>query len=39
MIRFYLLYIKELIAIESWKEKHINMLLELNLIKKLKEVR
>ena len=34
MIKFYLLYIKELIQIDRWKEKHTDMLLTLNRMKK-----
>lgn len=34
MIKFYLLLIKELIAINKWKVKHNDMLLRLSLIKK-----
>lgn len=33
MIKFYFLYIKELITIQKWKEKHTDMLLKLSLIK------
>lgn len=35
MIKFYLLLIKELIAIDKWKAKHNDMLLKLNHIKRM----